>query len=239
MIKQTESINDLTAKQDQLGTAISQFENGVIDLDDAVSRVVQIFGELPQAVQESFNKMGVSLSKDYRGGSDNGVTSLTKKIMAENSAKWHTADNDEKIRLAEENQRLGKLIGSEYDKETGKWNYYKDGTKNARPGLAEINEILPEGLITQNGNLIPMANLAGGEMVFNHEMMENLWHQSQIPWNISTINVPDFVTRTPSTTQSVVYDIHDFEVNPTDVNSFVQDLSARARSYNAITNKMK
>ena len=209
-LRQTESIHDLTAKQDHLGTVISEFENGVIDLDSAIYEVTRMFRELPTAMQNSISQIDPSFT--YSSGRSSGYAEL-------NGAKFYGIPDD--------------LLP------IGAVKHHATGTKKTSKGLATINEILPEGLITNNGTLIPMANFAGGEMVFNHEMMENLWHQAQIPWSIPSVSIPDFVTRAPSSGQSIVYDIHDFEVNPTDVDSFVQDLTARARSYNAITSKMK
>ena len=117
---------------------------------------------------------------------------------------------------------------------------YASGTKRALPGLADINEgNLLEGLITKDGTLIPMANLAGGEMVFNHEMMENLWHHAQTPWNIHTPNIPSFATKMPSVIekgQSFYGDINVY--NPTDWNDFMRQLNIQTKSHNAITNKM-
>lgn len=56
---------------------------------------------------------------------------------------------------------------------------YAKGTKNARKGIAQIGEIEPETLITNKGKYIPieqptLANLLGGEVVFNSEQMNNL-----------------------------------------------------------------
>lgn len=117
---------------------------------------------------------------------------------------------------------------------------YASGTKHALPGVADFNEGNKlEGLITNDGTLIPMANFAGGEMVFSHEMMENLWHHAQIPWNIQMPNIPSFELRTPQTIdggQSFYGDINVY--NPTDWNDFMRQLNAQTKSQNAITNRM-
>ncbi len=140
----------------------------------------------------------------------------------------HTGDGDYKITGG---------TGGNYSSIKVK-NKYASGTKSASKGLADINEILPEGIITNDGTLIPMANFEGGETVFNHEMMENLWHQAQIPWNVYTPNLPDFVTKQSSVVDNSIHidkvDVH----NPVDVNGFLQELNIKARSHNAITNRM-
>ena len=56
---------------------------------------------------------------------------------------------------------------------------YAKGTSNARKGVAQIGELEPETLITSKGKYIPieqptLANLLGGEVVFNSEQMNNL-----------------------------------------------------------------
>ena len=56
---------------------------------------------------------------------------------------------------------------------------YAKGTSNARKGVAQIGELEPETLITSKGKYIPieqptLANLLGGEVVFNSEQMSNL-----------------------------------------------------------------
>ena len=84
-----------------------------------------------------------------------------------------------------------------------------------------------------------MANFAGGEMVFNHEMMENLWHHAQIPWNIHTPDIPSFEIRQPSVVEKGHSFYGDINVyNPTDWNDFIRQLNTQAKSHNAITNRM-
>ena len=115
---------------------------------------------------------------------------------------------------------------------------YASGTKKADEGLALINEILPEGIITKHGTLIPMANFGGGEMVFNHKMMENLWQQAQIPWSVYNANIPEFATSRSSTVDQSIT-INKVEVyEPADFDGFISDLTVRAKSYSAVTKKM-
>lgn len=115
---------------------------------------------------------------------------------------------------------------------------YASGAKKTDEGLALINEILPEGIITKHGTLIPMANFGGGEMVFNHKMMENLWQQAQIPWSAYKATIPEFATSRSSTVDQSIT-INKVEVyEPTDFDGFISDLTKRAKSYSAVTKKM-
>jgi len=209
-LKQTKSMNSLTTQQDQLGTVMNEFKNGIIDLDTAVDKVVQMFGELPVAMENAISLIdkGHTVNK----GKTSGYAEL-------DGAKFYGVPDE--------------LLPANVIK------HYATGSKSTQRGLATINEILPEGLITKNGALIPMANLVGGEMVFNHKMMENLWHQAQIPWNIPQVQLPDFSNRTPSALDQSIH-IDKVEVhNPADFDGFVNELTIKAKSYNAITNKMK
>lgn len=116
-------------------------------------------------------------------------------------------------------------------------NGYASGTKNATKGIHKINEVFPEGLITGDGSLIPMANFSGGEMVFNHEMMENLWQQAQIPWRNTRISIPSYEKKSQVIDRSVNYNIGEVQVNePADFDGFLNDLTTQAKSVNTITN---
>lgn len=60
-------------------------------------------------------------------------TRSTVNQMKENSAKWHSADENERKRLAEENQKLGKSAGLIFDSKTGTW-WTKDGIRAFHEG---------------------------------------------------------------------------------------------------------
>ena len=151
--------------------------------------------------------------------------------------------NNERTNKIYQNQLQDKYPAMSQEQAVDYWKSkrgYASGTKHALPGVADFNEGNKlEGLITNDGTLIPMANFAGGEMVFSHEMMENLWHHAQIPWNIHMPNIPSFETRMPSIIekgQSFYGDINVY--NPTDWNDFMRQLNAQTKSQNAITNRM-
>ncbi len=56
------------------------------------------------------------------------TASFNEKLaqMKANSASWTSASTDERTRLAEENQKLGKELGLTYDPQTGRWFYDKE-----------------------------------------------------------------------------------------------------------------
>ena len=132
-----------------------------------------------------------------------------KSQMAANSAAWNTADDDEKVRLAEKNQELGASIGSEYDPATGKWKHrYATGTKNTQSGLALMGEDGREIYITTNGRLIPInqptiGNIPSGGVVFNADQMKtvrSLWDMSNLNLNADR----SYINRqSQQTTQSI------------------------------------
>ena len=251
-LKQTESINDLTAKQNKLGTTISLFEDGVIDLDTAVEKVKQMFEELPSAIQNSISMLsGQSSGSSYSSGtvSKGGSGYYNKDPNFDYTNAIANAGSEEEVRqLNEERSHKIWQEGLSYnvmtdDEALDHWKSkrgYASGVKHALPGVADVNEgNRLEGLITNDGTLIPMANFEGGETVFNHEMVENLWHQAQIPWNIYTPNIPDFVTKQSSIVDQSVTFTGDITVNnPVDLDGFVNELTTRAKSHNAITKKM-
>ncbi|ARF70781.1 hypothetical protein B7C51_25255 (plasmid) [Paenibacillus larvae subsp. pulvifaciens] len=72
-----------------------------------------------------YDKYGNLLYKDYvpGGKTEKGII----EEMRQNGSKWASADDEEKRRLEEANQKLGKQIGAEYDSPTGTW--WKDGKR--------------------------------------------------------------------------------------------------------------
>lgn len=54
-------------------------------------------------------------------GSGSISTEKYKEQMAANSAAWHSASAEEKKRLEAENQRLGAIVGGNYDSSEGMW----------------------------------------------------------------------------------------------------------------------
>ena len=248
-LEQTNSMNALTAQQDKLKTTISQFDRGVITLNDAVGRCVDIFGVLPTAIQNALSNMsGMSVSGgshsssssygDYRGGGSGGLSadyvSWAKAQMDANSAAWHGASPSKKTALEKANQSLGAAIGSTYDSASGTWKHkYATGTKHTLPGSALMGEIEPEMYIDKNGYLIPINqptlfnDIGAGGIVFNQAQMENmrsLWDLS----NVNTSNISSVLTDRVATKNhgGDTISVGDIIVNnPQNFNEFVREVT--------------
>lgn len=70
-LTQQKSINNLTKQQDELGVIINKFENGVIDLDDAVKMATQAIGRMPSALSSMYSNASqnnVSSGSSYSSG---------------------------------------------------------------------------------------------------------------------------------------------------------------------------
>lgn len=198
-LTQQESINNLTKQQDELGVVIKKFENGVIDLGEAIYLAEQAIGDMPSALASIFNNAKTTSSSSnnvVRGGNSGGglnssYVSWAKSQMATNSANWHTADENGKKALEAANQALGAAIGSDYDKASGTWKHaYASGSKNTQSGLALMGENGFEAYINSNGRLIPInqptiGNISNGGVVFNTDQMKNL----RTLWDMSSLNL--------------------------------------------------
>ncbi len=239
----TSEISMLDSQVEKLNEVVENITDPLTDFSTLIDTIVS-YGNatLSNAVKGLANTMGVSVSSRSKSGYDASIDYMaamqnansTDEIIALNEARNAKIKGENLSASASQmsNQTAIKLW------KEGKLGGYASGTKSAQKGLANVNEILPEGLFTNNGTFIPMANFGGGEMVFNHEMMENLWNQAQIPWNIYKPNIPDFVTKQSSVIDNSTH-IDKVEVyEPADFNGFINDLTTRAKSYNAVTNKM-
>lgn len=201
-LTQQQSINNLTKQQDELSVVIKSFENGVIDLEEAVKQAEKAIGNMPNALASIFNNAKVSTSSssystgstvyggNSGGGSNSSYISWAKSQMAENSKNWHTADENGKRALEAANQSLGNAIGSTFDPATGTWKHkYAMGTKYTKGGSALMGEEGEEFYVSANGRLIPITqptigNIPGGGVVFNREQMKNL----RTMWDMSNLN---------------------------------------------------
>lgn len=180
---QTDSLNNLTAQQDHLGTIINQFESGVINLDYAIDQVVRMFGDLPTAVYKSLTSARIhdvsklETGQIYRGD-------------------W-TSYSDGKVKYASNGMPIGQIYN-------GSWLDYEahaDGTRYTKHGNVLMGEVEPEMFITNNGHLIPInqptfGNVSAGGIVFNHDQMEftrSLWDMT----NMSIPNYSSLVNHTP------------------------------------------
>lgn len=55
---------------------------------------------------------------------------------------------------------------------------YKNGTRNSKPGLKEVNENGPELIVARNGTVL---NSVGGDTIFDNESLNRLWDISHNP----------------------------------------------------------
>lgn len=237
--RQTKSLNNLTKQQDELGSVINKFEDGVITLDNAMDDVVGIFGKLPDYVEKAFTKIqGVSSKSSssktsYSKNINSDYVSWAKSQMATNSAKWHTASDTEKKALESANQSLGSAIGSTYDSATGTWKHkYGSGTKNTLPGKALLGENGDEMFIDNKGHLIPInqptiADIGAGGTVFNQFQMKNLkdW------WDLSNIAKPYYNFVGERKTQQVVSHDNRIIINGMTVDSGSRDGQALINAF--------
>ena len=212
-LTQQQSINNLTKQQDELGVVIKSFENGVIDLEEAIRQAEEAIGSMPNALASIFNNAKVRTPSSYSsggsgggsgggfsggnsgGGQNTSYINWAKSQMAENSKNWHTADANGKKALEAANQALGKAIDSTYDPTTGKWKHkYATGSKYTKDGLSLLGEEGFEAYISSNGRLIPInqpmiGDIPSGGVVFNTEQMKNLrtmWDMSNLKFNGGT-----------------------------------------------------
>lgn len=212
-LTQQQSINNLTKQQDELGVVIKSFENGVIDLEEAIRQAEEAIGSMPNALASIFNNAKVRTPSSYSsggsgggsgggfsggnsgGGQNTSYINWAKSQMAENSKNWHNADENGKKALEAANQALGKAIDSTYDPTTGKWKHkYATGSKYTKDGLSLLGEEGFEAYITSNGRLIPInqpmvGDIPSGGVVFNTEQMKNLrtmWDMSNLKFKGGT-----------------------------------------------------
>ena len=214
-LTQKQSIDNLTKQQDELGVVINKFENGVIDLGEAIYLAEQAIGSMPGALVSILNntKSGTSYSS-YISGSSYYRNSIA--TMQSNSAAWRiTSSQAERDRLSSENQKIGASLGLSYDSGSGTWkkpdgtNAYATGTRYTDGGLASLGEDGFEAFISSNGRLIPInqptiGNIASGGIVFNTDQMKSL----RTLWDMSNLNLggSGFAGNTQSQQASQVYD---------------------------------
>lgn len=245
--KQIEMLDEQTEK---LRKAIENITDPLGDFETLISSLVsygnRVLGEKTDSLVDSVNDVSGS---NYRVSASARGYDPSIDYM---DAMQNASDENEVIKLNEarnakidaeglsnkglsNNQAVALWKSKSLDKYASAG--YASGTKDADKGLARINEILPEGIMTKHGTLIPMANFDGGEMVFNHKMMENLWQQAQIPLTSILKDVPMF--KTPQVVDQSITFTGDITVNqPADLNSFLNDLTTQVKSHNAITNRM-
>lgn len=211
--RQEESINDLTSKQDELGTTISLFEDGVIDLTTAVGNVKDIFGELPAYISGIFNNIlssissaqGSSSSKSWGSGKSGGSSgsNATATIPGVGVVGVHVNSAGKTTTSGLPNGTVVHTSGGDYEITGGSGGNYTSkkvekhaaGTRFTPGGLTELGEVEPETFIDNNGHLIPInqptiGNIGAGGIVFNQDQMTNL----RSLWDLSNIGTMPHTT---------------------------------------------
>lgn len=183
---QTDSLNHLTAQQDELGTVINMFESGVIDLGTAVYKVTQMFGSLPSAMQNALSL----ISRSSYSSSSNGTTysynglsydpnfdySAAMKSVPVGSDAWNRMNQ----------RRNAKILGEGLPSSM----MFASGTRYTPSGNILMGEKESETFINANGHLIPinqptLGNFGAGGIVFNQDQMANL----RSLWDLSNIGI--------------------------------------------------
>lgn len=200
-LAQQKSINELTKQQDALGVVVKQFENGVIQLDDAIGLAKNAIDKLPKAVSYLLSKaMGGSYSQSssssgsgygsYNGvGYDKSVDYMSKILGSSNKADV----------IEYNNARNAKILGEQLYEKTYSdadiikyWesNRYAEGSRYTKGGLTLMGEEGFEAYISSNGRLIPInqptiGNIPSGGAVFNTDQMKSL----RTLWDMSNLNL--------------------------------------------------
>lgn len=169
----------LERRKNRLDEILKSFEQKPGELSDILA---EISASGVTTISEVCGKVSGALGDLYRSLTGKSVNVSTPVTSSGNSNRFTingTAYNPKTMDLGEDGSITlyyddnGKLISH------GGLNKYASGTKSALRGLAEIGEEGSE-FLAKNGHLIPinqptLANLSGGEMVFNHSQMDNLW----------------------------------------------------------------
>lgn len=242
-LRQTESINNLTAQQDQLGTIINKFESGVINLDTAVGKVVDMFNVLPIVMEESLERMNPKASVSYK--TTNGTATIPGVGKVGVSFIDGKTTNDLPVgTVVHTNGGNYKITGGtpgNYTSELVVEDEYATGTRYTSGGIALMGENEPEMHITSHGKLIPinqptLGNVAAGGIVFNQLQMSNLrdW------WDLSNLTTPSvgYINNIPAQSESFVFSGDIIIHNPADakdvadnvVNHIVQGLKLQRKS---------
>ncbi len=112
---------------------------GTPAMADQVDRVTELLRDLGYAIEDVTNGGGFDPDDGGNGGSGGQEGMSRQEIidqMIANAYAWEAATSKaERDRLMAENQRLGAMIGANYDPASGKWDIfdYSDGQITARP----------------------------------------------------------------------------------------------------------
>ena len=190
-LTQQNSINNLTKQQDELGVVIKQFENGVIDLDSAVSLAIRAIGRLPGALSSMFSSASSARGgiKSYGGAYYSSDTDYMDSIRnATSEAEVISLNASRNAKIAGDGRSESTMTDVEAIDEWKKAKGHASGTRFTPGGLTKMGENGEELFISSSGRLIPITqptigNIAGGGVVFNAEQMKNL----RMMWDMSNL----------------------------------------------------
>lgn len=189
-------INMINEQTEKMRNAIEEFLSPV----QSISSILSLMGSLTipglnSVVNEVISVMSRITNIDYNPNYGQTATGNGSNVFVPESGRSYASDVDYQSLINEEaakpdpNTGLLKQLesmrnskieseGLPYDK-TYKYQHNASGTKKATKGLSFINENGDEAIITKFGTLIPMANLTGGETIFNKGQVDRLWELSK------------------------------------------------------------
>lgn len=254
-LAQQESINNLTKQQDELGVVVKKFENGVIDLDEAIRQAEKAIGSMPSAISSMLNNAKTHTATSYSSGaSSKGVSSgNTSSTAPQNNATAtipgfgevgiHINDSGKTTTTGLPVGTVVHTGGGDYKITGGTGgnyssikvdNKYASGTNNTKPGSALMGEDGKEVYVNNNGHYIPIeqptlfSDVKTGGIVFNQDQMDSL----RKLWDWSNVNPPLFNYKTPDFNRTVMTGREQNNVTTYDYSVTIKDLIVDSGSQN-------
>ena len=205
-LTQQQSINNLTKQQDQLNVTIKKFENGVIDLSEAVKLAEEAIGSMPNALASMFNNTKPGTSSSSSSGStirttnsnktsyDSSVDYMANILGASSESEVRLNNASRNAKIQGDNRSENMMTDAEAIEVWKKAKGHASGTRYTPGGLTKMGENGDEFYIPANGRLIPInqptvGNIQSGGVVFNSEQMKNLrtmWDMSNLKFTGSS-----------------------------------------------------
>lgn len=145
-------------------TAMDKYNGGLYNVLETMKKISTEMESINSAPLSNF----VDTEKYNTSTSTNSDMSIVSKMM-QNSSKWVSASQDEKLKLADENKKLGESIGAYYDGATGTW--YTDKTKKKK--LYNIGTYHSGGFVGGLKSNEEFAKLLKGEFVVTGKTQDN------------------------------------------------------------------
>lgn len=103
-----------------------------------VDRVTELLRDLGYAIEDVTNSGGYEPGDDWGGGAEEGMSrrEIIDRMLENHLRAKQTTDRDELLRLQQDNEWLGAMIGAKKDYSSGQWDIfdYSGGTVTVRPG---------------------------------------------------------------------------------------------------------